>query len=189
EYERLRKRCGNDILCSTPVPPPNNASNNGTQKYAYNDGDGSTAYDVEYPIQMHGFDPNFHFVGMTFNPEMFVDMKDKYFLLNGRSYPDTIGATGGQPLPISAPGPQATQSSDGAMHYSQPLPAIINIPAGGKALLRLMNLSVSEYHTLQTLGVPMKVVGFNAKLLRDQGGNNTEYYTNSITLGGGESLD
>jgi hypothetical protein len=138
---------------------------------------------------MHGFDPNFHFVGMTFNPEAFVDMKDKYFLLNGRSYPDTIGATGGQPLPISAPGPQATQSSDGSMHYSQPLPAIINIPAGGKALLRIANLSVSEYHTLQTLGVPMKVVGWNAKLLRDQGGSNTEYYTNSITLGGGESMD
>jgi len=35
----------------------------------------------------------------------------------------------------------------------------------------------------------MKVVGYNAKLLRDQAGNNTEYYTNSITLGGGESLD
>ena len=28
-----------------------------------------------------------------------------------------------------------------------------------------------------------------AKLLRDQGGVNTEFYTNSITLGGGESLD
>ena len=59
-------------------------------KYAYNDGDGSTYYDVEYPLQIHGFDPNFHFVGMTFNPEGFTDMKDKYFLLNGRSYPDTV---------------------------------------------------------------------------------------------------
>ena len=59
-------------------------------KYAYNDGDGSTYYDVEYPLQIHGFDPNFHFVGMTFNPEGFADMKDKYFLLNGRSYPDTV---------------------------------------------------------------------------------------------------
>ena len=91
-------------------------------------------YDVEYPLQMHGFDPNFHFVGMTFNPEVFVDMKDKFFLLNGRSYPDTV-----------TPGPQATQSIDGRMHYSQPLPAIINIPAGGKALLRIVNLSLSEY--------------------------------------------
>jgi hypothetical protein len=35
----------------------------------------------------------------------------------------------------------------------------------------------------------MHEVGFNAKLLRDQDGNNTEFYTNSITLGGGESLD
>ena len=35
----------------------------------------------------------------------------------------------------------------------------------------------------------MKEVGFMAKLLRDQAGMNTEFYTNSITLGGGESLD
>jgi len=28
-----------------------------------------------------------------------------------------------------------------------------------------------------------------AKLLRDQAGKNTEFYTNAITLGGGESLD
>jgi FtsP/CotA-like multicopper oxidase with cupredoxin domain len=148
------------------------------QRYTYNDGDGSTAYDVEYPLQMHGFDPNFHFVGMTFNPEPFVDMKDKYFLLNGRSYPDTV-----------APGPQASMTSDGQLHYSQPMPAIINIPAGGRALLRMVNLSVTEYHTLQSQGIPMKEVGFNAKLLRDQAGMNTEFYTNSITLGGGESLD
>jgi len=182
----LRTACSPDadILCSATMPAVNTGATQGLdklgnpQQYAYNDGDGSTAYDVEYPLQMHGFDPNFHFVGMTFNPEMFVDMKDKYFLLNGRSYPDTI-----------APGPQATISSDGQAHYSQPLPAIINIPYGGKALLRLVNLSVTEYHTMQSLGVPMHVVGWNAKLLRDQDGNNTEYWTNSITLGGGESLD
>jgi hypothetical protein len=183
-----------DILCSATMPAVNTGAVQGTdkvgntQKYVYNDGDGSTAYDVEYPIQMHGFDPNFHFVGMTFNPEMFVDMKDKYFLLNGRSYPDTVGACGGV-IANCAPGPQATVSSDTQMHYSQPLPALINIPYQGKASLRLVNLSVSEYHTLGSLGIPMKVVGWNAKLLRDQAGNNTEYYTNSITLGGGESLD
>src|SRR6202171_1627734 len=79
-----------DILCSNPLPAVATTAAGGG-KYAYNDGDGSTAYDVEYPLQMHGFDPNFHFVGMTFNPEAFVDMKDKYFLLNGRSYPDTVG--------------------------------------------------------------------------------------------------
>ena len=35
----------------------------------------------------------------------------------------------------------------------------------------------------------MHVIGYNAKLLRDEAGNNLDYYTNSITLGGGESLD
>jgi len=35
----------------------------------------------------------------------------------------------------------------------------------------------------------MTVIGYNAKLLRDQDGNNMYYSTNSITLGGGESLD
>jgi len=52
--------------------------------YAYNDGDGSTQYDVEYPSDPR-IRPNFHFVGMTFTGG-FSDMKDKYFLLNGRSY-------------------------------------------------------------------------------------------------------
>jgi FtsP/CotA-like multicopper oxidase with cupredoxin domain len=168
-----------DILCSNPLPAVNtSASRASTGKYAYNDGDGSTYYDVEYPVQIHGFDPNFHFVGMTFNPEGFSDMKDKYFLLNGRSYPDTVTT-----------GPMQTQSADGKNHFSQPLPAIINITAGQKALLRISDLDVTEFQTLASLGIPMKVIALNAKLLRDQAGNNLYYNTNSITLGGGESLD
>jgi len=173
----LSSQTGIDILCSNPMPAvATTATGGGT--YVYNDGDGSTAYDVEYPIQIHGFDPNFHFVGMTFNPEGFADMKDKYFLLNGRSYPDTV-----------ATGPQETISSDGKHHYSQPLPTVINIPAGGRALLRLSDLDVQEFQTLASLGIRMHEVGYNAKLLRDQAGNNLDFYTNSITLGGGESLD
>jgi len=174
----LRTACGSDILCSSPLPSSNSVTRAATGGYAYNDGDGSTHYDVEYPLQIHGFDPNFHFVGMTFNPEGFADMKDKYFLLNGRSYPDTITA-----------GPMQTPSADGAMHFSQPLPAIINIPAGGKALLRISDLDVSEYQTLASLGIPMHVIALNARLLRDLAGSDMTYYSNSITLGGGESLD
>src|SRR5437660_3359068 len=80
-----------DILSSTPAPAADTGFTHAAgYKYVYNDGDGSTRYDIDVPIQIHGFDPNFHFVGMTFNPEGFSDMKDKYFLLNGRSYPDTI---------------------------------------------------------------------------------------------------
>ena len=176
-----RTKCDSsaDILCSNPLPVASNTVNrSATGNYAYNDGDGSTYYDVEYPIQIHGFDPNFHFVGMTFNPEGFADMKDKYFLLNGRSYPDT-----------TTTGPMSTQSADGVSHFSQPLPSIITIPTGQRALLRISDLDVTEYQTLASLGIPMKVIAINAKLLRDQAGNNLYYTTNSITLAGGESLD
>jgi FtsP/CotA-like multicopper oxidase with cupredoxin domain len=202
----LRTRCGSDILCSSPLPLSDSGAVHASNKsgsptlYAYNDGDGSTAYDVEYPIQIHGFDPSFHFVGMTFNPEQFVDMKDKYFLLNGRSYPDTVNTKGykdaglsggnseyvGQPLASNA---MYTQDTDGVARPSQPLPTVVNIPAGGKALLRISDLDVTEFQTLASLGIPMHVIGINARLLRDLAGNDMSFYSNSITLGGGESTD
>jgi hypothetical protein len=207
----LRTKCGADVLCSTPLPASSAAASaiqainprtGQPYKYAYNDGDGSTGYDVEYPLQIHGFDPNFHFVGMTFNPEGFADIKDKYFLLNGRSYPDTVRTN--QYVDTNAIGPNTasfyvgqptvsnaiyTQSADGVARPSQPLNAVINIPVGGKALLRLSDLDVSEYQTLASLGIPMHVIALNARLLRDLAGNDMTYYSNSITLGGGESLD
>ncbi len=186
-----------DILCSVPPPATNNGATHTTGNlYVYNDGDGTTRYDIDVPIQIHGFDPNFHFVGMTFNSEGFSDMKDKYFLLNGRSYPDTIST-----------GAQLTAASDANQRPSQPMPTLITLSRSGalcgpgqtpptgqttcgqRAALRIADLDVSEYQTLASLGIPMQVVGYNAKLLRDQAGNNLYYTTNSITLGGGESLD
>ena len=202
-----------DILCSTPLPVANTATHVAGAKYAYNDGDGTTRYDIDVPIQIHGFDPNFHFVGMTFNPEGFSDMKDKYFLLNGRSYPDTVGVVGyagGPAAPATVnntngttalnPDPASnaicTMSSDGFCRPSQPLPTLITLSKTGglggapqKALLRIADLDVTEYQTLASNAIPMHLVGFNAKLLRDQAGNNLYVTTNSITLGGGESLD
>ncbi len=170
-----------DILCSSPLPASTQSATRQTNKsghptlYAYNDGDGSTAYDVEYPLQIHGFDPNFHFVGMTFNPEGFADIKDKYFLLNGRSYPDTVRTARicrfqcgwsarelpyvGQPTVSTA---IYTQSADGVARPAQPLNSLINIPVGGKALLRISDLDLFEFQTLASLGIPMHVVGINA---------------------------
>lgn len=214
-----------DILCSTPPPVANTATHTTGNKYIYNDGDGTTRYDIDVPIQIHGFDPNFHFVGMTFNSEGFADMKDKYFLLNGRSYPDTVGVAPGSTVTggVVVPAPPAwsggvsgatdpdpatnaisTAASDGQRRPSQPMPTLIVLsrsggpagtcgagvsPCGQRAALRISDLDVSEYQTLASLGIPMQVVGYNAKILRDQAGNNLYYTTNSITMGGGESLD
>jgi hypothetical protein len=192
-----------DILCTgeTPLPAaapdPSFIHTKGTSTYAYNDGDGSTRYDYDVPIQMMGFDPNFHFVGMTFNPEAFSAMKDKYFLLNGRSYPDTVNANvdnrSAAGIAGTVPnGPMATRGADGASRPSQPIHSLVTIDkTNGKtrALLRISDLSVTEHSTLATVGIPMLVIAQNARLLRDMAGNNMYYQTNSITLGGGESVD
>ena len=177
-----------DILCTgqTPLPATANPATGisgvvqpvSGAKYAYNDGDGSTRYDVEYPIQLMGFDPNFHYIGMTFNPEAFVDMKDKYFLMSGRSYPDTVN-----PAPIS------TLGADGVQRIAQPQPTLITLAQGQRALLRISDLNITEFHTLSTVGIPMLVIAEDARLLRDMAGKNMYYTSNSVTLGGGESRD
>jgi hypothetical protein len=61
--------------------------------YAFNDGDGSTRYDVDYAIQFGSFDPDFHDLHLAVQPLPFAAMRDRYFLLNGRGYPDTAVAT------------------------------------------------------------------------------------------------
>ncbi|MBI3562979.1 MAG: multicopper oxidase domain-containing protein [Gammaproteobacteria bacterium] len=172
-----------DILCTSPPPAVDTGATqpaNGAM-YAYNDGNATTRYDVEYPLQMMGFDPTFHFVGMTFNPEDFSGMQDKYFMLSGRSYPDTVNA-----------GIITTQASDGLARPSQVQPTLITIDKTNgqtRALLRISNLNITQFNTLATIGIPMHVIAIDARLLRDAAGNDLAYDTNSVTLGGGSTVD
>ncbi|HYD31113.1 MAG TPA: multicopper oxidase domain-containing protein [Azospirillaceae bacterium] len=146
-------------------------------KYAYNDGDGSTLYDVEYPIQIHGFDPNFHQASIDVQPPPFAMMTDTYPMLNGRGYPDTVN-----PNPITIPDVQS----------SHPVSARITAQQGQKILLRLSSLSVTSYYTLASTGLPMKVVGHGARILKGNGektGKALYYTATSVTMGGGEARD
>ena len=146
-------------------------------KYAYNDGDGSTYYDVEYPIQMGSFDPDFHDASMNVQPLPFADMKDKYPMLNGRGYPDTVN-----PNPLTPP------AENGGIP-SQKVSSLITAEAGQKILLRISNLNVTRDYTLAVLGIPMKVVGKDARLLRSFAGQNLYITANSVMLGSGETAD
>jgi FtsP/CotA-like multicopper oxidase with cupredoxin domain len=146
--------------------------------YAYNDGDGSTRYDVEVPIQIGSFDPYFHDQHLGVQPLPFAGMRDTYFLLNGRGYPDTVN-----------PGVISTVDVNGNTHPSQPVPSLIEAHPGQRILIRVSNLNVTQFYTLGTNGIPMEVIGLDARLLRDDAGNNLSYKTNSVTLGGGQSVD
>jgi len=161
---------------SNPDAGPGDDSTVG-DTYAYNDGDGSTRYDVEFPIQIGSFDPEFHDASENTQPLPFAGMKDTYFMLNGRGYPDTV---------VDGPLP-ATPNDFVGSFVSQPVDSLVEATVGQRILLRISNLAITEFYTLGTNGLDMRVVARDARLLRDD--VNMDYETNSLTLGGGQSVD
>lgn len=137
-------------------------------QYVYNDGDGSTRYDVEYPIQLGSIDKRFHEEHIGVQPLPFYNMRDTLPVINGRGYPHTLAPND---------------------NTAQPMSSLITVAAGQKLLLRVSNLNVTRFHTLTLAGLTMKVVGQGAKPLRGPGGQNLYYDTSTLTLGGGESYD
>jgi hypothetical protein len=67
--------------------------------------------------------------------------------------------------------------------------SLIQAQPGQKILLRISNLNVTDIYTVGVNGLPMEVVALDARLLRDDDGNNMYYKTNSVTIGGGQSVD
>jgi len=152
-------------------------------QFAYNDGDGSTGYDVDYALTVIGFDPNFHDANgnPTPQPLPFADMRDTYMQINGRGYPDTINTEILNP-PIL---PDGSTGKD-----SQKVNALIQATQGQRILLRIMNLSTVHFSTITIPGITMKVVAKDASLLRAGDGVTNLYYdTNTLTMGGGQSAD
>ena len=142
--------------------------------YAYNDGDGSTAFDVEYPVQITGLDHYFHDQEMAIQPTAFETLFDTYPLLNGRCYPDTVNTN----TLVNSLGIE-----------SQAVNTLITAKKGQRILLRISNVSETDFYTLTVLGIPMTVVAKDASLLRGPDGKNLYYKTTSVTTGGGESVD
>jgi FtsP/CotA-like multicopper oxidase with cupredoxin domain len=155
--------------------------------YAYNDDDGSTYYDVEYPIQLTGFDSAFHDASETVQPLPFADMFDDYAMINGRGYPDTINtALPADPDNVTEPDVIANVND----FFAQPDHTLITATRGEKILLRVSNVSTTHLYTIATtLGVPMKVVGRGAALLRGPTGLDTSYAVNVLNVAGGQAFD
>ena len=155
-------------------------SGNSYSTFAYNDGDGSTGYDVDFPIQIASFDSAFHNASETVQPLPFAMMRDNYPMLNGRGYPDTVALAG-------PPAPAGANPVNGVS--TQNVSSLVTASPGQRVLLRLSNLNVTRFYTLQTLGLSMQMVGKDAKQLRGPDGKDLYYTTTTATLGGGESMD
>jgi len=159
-------------------------------KYVYNDGVlpgavGSTAYDREFMIQIAAFDSIFHELHINVQPLPFAALKDNYPMLNGRGYPDTVRPSAGFDVPMD-PADGVTPLNNG--QPAQTLTSLIKANSGDKVLLRISSLSTVDFYTLTSPWITMKVVGKDARILWGATGN-LFYTTNSVTLGGGQSVD
>ena len=157
-------------------------------KYAYNDGDGSTFYDVEVPLQIHSFDPTFHNASHDVQPLPFADMEDRYPMLNGRGYPDTIRSdlflNGNPDFPGTTGGGLETEA--------QPESSLITAAPGEKVLLRISSLSTIDFYTLVSPDLPMQVIGQGGEHRtgpQSTGSAQIYYDTHQVTLGGGQAYD
>ncbi|HBA85935.1 MAG TPA: hypothetical protein DCZ95_17770 [Verrucomicrobia bacterium] len=152
-------------------------------KYAYNDGDGSTYYDIDYALQIGGFDRFFHEQHIAVQPLPFATLDESYPMINGRGYPDTINT--GLVRNVSV------QERFGLPepYPSQKLNALVKATQGQYVLLRISNVSLSDFHTISVLGIPMRVIAKDAALLRGPAGADLSYETTSFTFGGGETVD
>lgn len=155
--------------------------------YAYNDGDGSTRYDVEAALQIGSMDSVFHDEHIAVQPLPFASMKDDYGMLNGRGYPQTVDPAN---IPVVANGEKATSGVENANASSQLISSLVEARQGQRILVRLTNLNVTRFYTMGiTGGLSMQIVGQGGHILRGPGGENLYRETGSITLGGGESAD
>jgi FtsP/CotA-like multicopper oxidase with cupredoxin domain len=156
-------------------------------KFVYNDGDGSTGYDVAKALQLGSMDHVFHELHLGVQPLPFKNMKDTYPMINGRGYPDTVNTA-----PLDPPAEKVEfLSGQGipSIESSQPINSLVTATKGERILLRLSNLNVTNYYTVTVQGLPMKVVGVGARQLKGPTGTALYYDTASVTLGGGESTE
>jgi FtsP/CotA-like multicopper oxidase with cupredoxin domain len=156
-------------------PSQNGGADSLPGKYAYNDGDGSTAYNREFALMLNEIDTRPHDGSEGVQEFVWTNYKPNYWIMNGRSYPDTIKPNKGEP------------GADPVLD-SQPISSLIQAKAGEKVLLRLANLGYQQ-HAMQLPGIRMKVVGEDATLLRGRDGTDLTYMTNTIYIGPGEARD
>jgi FtsP/CotA-like multicopper oxidase with cupredoxin domain len=140
-------------------------------RFAYNDGDGSTAFDREFALLVTEIWSQAHDHDEDIQESIWTDFDPDYFTINGRVHPQTELPSNDPSLP------------------DQPVSSLMQCNGGDRVLLRLANLGYQQ-HAMQLPGIqPLKVVGEDATLLRSSGGADLSYATSTIYIGPGEARD
>ncbi len=134
--------------------------------YTYNDGlpptdPLSTAYDREFSLLLTEIDERPHDLLEAVQEFVWAYYEPQYWTINGRAYPDTVKPNNDPSLP------------------HQPISSLVQANAGDRVLLRLAHLGYQQ-HAMEVVGIPLKVVGHDANLLRGPGGADLSYWTNVV---------
>jgi FtsP/CotA-like multicopper oxidase with cupredoxin domain len=143
------------------------APGNEGRKFAYNDE--STEFDREYFVFINEMDSRAHNQVLNVQEFDWSEYKPDYWLLNGRSYPDTIDTTA-------------------ANYPSQPYSGLIKANTGERILLRFINLGFQQ-HSIEILGMTLKVVGIDAQQPKGLNGEDLSSLRNTIYIGAGQTVD
>jgi Multicopper oxidase len=169
--------------------------------YVYNDGvipgnPESTAYDREFVIFLNEMWAMAHYNDAHIQATDWSDYHADFYLMNGRSYPDTLapnGGYGGTPfLPDPTTGSNVAPAGRPDLQ-NQPISSLVNANAGERILLRFVNLGYTQA-AMRLTGIPMHIMGKDATPLHGLSGGtrtgaDTSYYTDTIYIGAGESYD
>jgi FtsP/CotA-like multicopper oxidase with cupredoxin domain len=159
-------------------------------KYLYNDGDGSTGFDREFSMFLSEVWAEAHWADAHIQLPEWSDYHPDFSLLNGRVYPDTIAPNGSvDPFnPVrDAQGDLIAPAGHPELQY-QPNSSLITCNSGDRVALRFANLGFREA-AMTITGIPMRVIGRDATLMRGRDGTDTSYTTDTLNIGPGESYD
>jgi FtsP/CotA-like multicopper oxidase with cupredoxin domain len=154
-------------------------------RYAYNDGNGSTYYDREFPMFLSEVWAEGHWNDAHIQESDWSTFKADYSLLNGRVYPDTLAPAGGGRDPLTAD--LIAPAGRPELQY-QPHSSLVTCNAGEKVLLRFANLGFREA-AMTLAGLKVKVVGRDATPMKSRDNTDTSYITETLLMGAGESYD
>jgi FtsP/CotA-like multicopper oxidase with cupredoxin domain len=144
--------------------------------FAYNDA--TTQFDPaeEFLILTHDLDPELHFAVEDGRPYDVTTMRDRYWTINGRSFPDTMADNNAPWLP------------------GQPYGAIVQVQASADtptdlpALIRYLNAGM-ENHPFHPHGNHLRVIARDGRLLRGPGGEDISFQDFTRTIGSGQTYD
>jgi FtsP/CotA-like multicopper oxidase with cupredoxin domain len=144
--------------------------------FAYNDLSTQFDPDREYILILHDIDPALHHAVDRGQPFDITQKHDRYWTVNGRSFPDSISDSGVPWLP---------NQPYGALVWVEPFHPVTNpLPA----LVRYANAGLSN-HPMHPHGNHLRVIARDGALLRGPAGQDGSMEAFTKTIGSGQTYD